>query len=329
MTWILLAAAPAIAGAPLPDRLAERATAPDVVLMPPIGEPSPQAGSFVIQYAPEAGTEPDPKLVGTYEVGPSSCSEALVFKSVSAAETRTELWMIDSGIGARLGLPQFGLSASLGHKSLAGLSYEVTEKLIVDDGLAELEACCLRSPETCTTEYVAEVWKGTGSLHRMTSSSAAIKTSLRQLDQLGQIDFGGTKGWTAASEWSEPMYFAYRTQAFQRPSCQSFMNDLPERDGQMLFTGVSERVPSEQDARRNAREDARAQVARYLGEQVTIRGDVVFTSADALVSGVKDSLTCLDEALETPEGPHYLARVRMYVDGAALDAAAQSLASGE
>lgn len=319
MTLVVMLSA-AQAADSLPERLAQRATQPDVVLVPPVGAPSPKAGSFLIPYTPADGQAPDPSREGTYEVGPSSCTEALQFVTVDATESREELWRVKSGIGASLGLPSFGVQIGGGSISMAGLSYEITEKLIVDGGLEELEACCLRSPEKCTDRYISEYWVGTGSLHKLSSSNGAIKTSLKQLDKLGKIDFGATKGWTTASSWGEPMYFAYRTSAFQPPSCESYMNDLPEEEDRVLFTGVSEQLLSEQKARRSAQEDARQQVVRYLGEEFRIEGDEVYTRAEALLSGVKDALTCIDTR-DTPEGPGYLARVRMYVDAAALDEA--------
>lgn len=307
---------PAFAGDSLPDRLAARATAPDVVLIPPIGEPSPAAGSFLIRYGGD-----DPGRVGTYEVGASSCSAELKFKTVSANESRSELWLVDAGIGATIGLPQFGVSIGGGAKSIAGVDYQLVDKLVVDGGLKQLEECCLRSPEKCTDRYVSEVWRGPGKLHRITGTDSGIKTSLKYLDKLGKIDFATTKGWTMSSEWGQDMYFAYRTSAFQPPSCQSYMNDLTEVPGKVLFTGVSRRVLSEQEARRDAQDDARQQLVKYLGEEYKITGDMVSTSAEALVAGIKDALTCTDPVEQTPEGPSYLARVRMYVDKEAVEGA--------
>ncbi len=322
MILLVSALSPAFAADSLPDRLAARATAPDVILVPPVGEPSPKAGSFLIRYAGD-----DPARAGTYEVGPSSCSEALTFKSVAANESREELWLVDAGVGATIGLPQFGVSVGGGAKSIAGVNYQLTDKLVVDGGLKQLEECCLRSPEKCTDRYVSEVWRGGGKIHRVTATDAGIKTSLKALDKLGKIDFATTKGWTMASNWGENMYFAYRTSAFQAPSCQSYMNDLPELDGKVLFTGVSRRVLSEQEARRDAQSDARQQLVKYLGEEYKITGDVVATQAEALVAGIKDSLTCLDPVETTPEGPSYLARVRMYVDRAAVEEAMSAMQS--
>jgi hypothetical protein len=304
------------AGESLSDRLAERATQPDVVLVPPIGEPSPPMGAFVV-----------PAESGGFDVGPSACSSALTLREVDATETRSELWLVDSGVGARLGLPQFGLSASSGAHSVAGLNYVVQKKLVVSGGLDALEACCLRSPETCTDRYVSEYWVGTGAIHRLTESGGSLKTSLKALDKLGSIDFQNTKGWSMASKWDRPMYFAYRTSEFRARSCSSYMDDLPEQPGRVLFTGVSQRVGSEQQARRDAQADARQQVVRYLGEHLSISGDVATSSAEAVLSGVKDELTCLDDVVTTPEGPSYLARVRMYVDESALTGASAAMKS--
>jgi len=314
--------ATAWAGNDLPDRLAERATQPGVVLVPPIGEPSPAAGSFLVP-----ADETDPDRAGTYETAQSSCTDALTFQSVAASESREELWVVESGIGARLGLPRFGLTVGNQSRSFAGLTYEITDKLIVKGGMAEVEACCLRSPDKCTDRYIAEYWRGTGALHKMSSSDSALKSSLKALDKLGKIDFSNTKGWSSASTWSDPMYFAYRVERLQLPSCEAYMNDLGEVKGKVLFTGVSQRVPSEQEARKDARDDARQQVVRYIGEEFSIEGDEVVQRAEALVSGIKDGLTCLDEPQATPEGPYYLARVRMYVDAERLDAVVKEMSA--
>jgi hypothetical protein len=316
MILLLAASAAAFAGDPLPDRLAARATQPDVVLVPPAGAPSPPAGSFLVQAEG-----------GAWDVGPAACSSALVFEPVPADERREELWMLDGGVGARLGLPKFGLTVGTDTHSMAGLRYEVQQKLVVAGGLAELEACCLRSPETCTDRYISEYWVGTGAIHRLSESNGALKSSLKMLDKIGKIDFGASKGWSVASTWDQPMYFAYRTSSFRPRSCESYMNDLPEQTGQVLFTGVSRRLGSEQEARRDAQADARQQVVRYLGEHWKIDGDAAVARAEGVVAAVKDSLTCLDDPQATPEGPSHLARVRMYVDEAELRDAAGGLQS--
>jgi hypothetical protein len=313
---LALASATSFAGDPLPDRLAARATQPDVVLVPPAGAPSPPAGSFLV-----------PAEGGAWDVGPAACSSALVFEPVPASEERQELWMLDGGVGARIGLPKFGLSIGTDTRSMAGMRYSVAEKLVVAGGLAELEACCLRSPETCTDRYISEYWVGTGAIHRLSESNGALKSSLKMLDKIGRIDFGAAKGWSVASTWDEPMYFAYRTSAFRPRSCESYMNDLPEQSGQALFTGVSRRLGSEQEARRDAQADARQQVVRYMGEHWKIEGDAAVSRAEGVVAAVKDALTCLDAPRDTPEGPSYLARVRMYVDEAALREAATGLST--
>ena len=313
--WMLTMTLTAQAGDSLPERLAERATQPDVVLVPPIGEPSPAAGSFLVPADAD-----DPAKAGTFDTARSSCTDVLTFKTVKASEKREELWMVESGIGARLGLPQFGIQIGGGTKSMAGIRYDIADKLVLDGGIAELEMCCLKSPDKCTDRYITEYWRGTGALYKMTGSDSAMKSTLKGLDKLGKVDFGTTKGWSSSSEWADPQYFAYRVERFQLPSCEAYMNDLPEVQGKVLFTGVSKRVPSEQEARRDARSDARQQVVRYMGEEFSIEGDEVISKAEALVSGIKDGLTCIDDPQATPEGPQYLARVRMYVDKEKLEA---------
>ena len=305
------------------QRLATLGTQPDVVLVPPIGEPSPAAGSFLIPYVAEG--EPDPRKLGTYGVGGSSCSDKLTWKLVKSAETRKEVWVVDAGVAANIGLPFFKLGGDFGHKGIAGLDYKVTEKLIVSGGHQPLEECCLRTPEACTDVYISEYWLGTGALHRAASSGGGLKSIVKGLEKNGLVDFSSSSGWNTASEWTEPMYFAYRTASFQQPSCECYMNNLPDDPKRVLFTGVSAREGSEQAARRDARDDARRQLVEYLGTEYQLVGDSAYTHAEALISGVKDSLTCLDDTVATAEGPRHLARVRMYVDRARVDAAMAEL----
>jgi hypothetical protein len=318
-----ISASPAFAGKAeqaLLERVMAYATQPDVILVPPAGELSPPLGSFVVPYAPPGGGEPDPRKVGTYESAPSSCSEALRFREVSGAESRQELWATETGIGFSVGLPMVEIGGSWGRKSVAGMEYHITRKMVIDtSSLRDLEECCLRTPERCTNHYISEAWQGTGRIHRMVTSKAGLKPVVRQLEGTGSLDFSTGSGFTMASEWSQPQYFAYKTTAFQLPSCQSYMNSLPEEDGLVLFSGVSERTESEQEARRQARDDARRQVVEYLGQEYSIMGDQAISRAEAVISGVKDSLTCLDPVIESTAGPRYLARVRMYVERAELE----------
>ncbi len=322
---VLLLALPTMASAQsLPERLAQRATQPDVVLVPPVGEPSPMVGSFVVKYD---GT--DESRAGTYDIAPSSCSNVLEYKEVASPSTRSELWMVETGIGGSLGLPMLSVGGSWGKKSIAGIDYAMQSKMVVAGGLDKLEECCLRTPEACKDRYIAEYWKGTGAIHRLVASDSAIKATVKQLDKAGSLNFGASKGWSMAEKWEQPMYFAYRVQGFQIPKCESYMNNLPEVEGKLLFSGVSERLGSESKARENARLDARKQVVQYLGEELKVVGTEALSIAEGVLSGVKDGLTCMDPTSTSPEGPQYLARVRMYVDRADVEAAMATMKSGQ
>ena len=203
-------------------------------------------------------------------LGPRSCS-----RSCPRPRAREELWLVESGIGARIGLPKFGISGSFGHKSVAGVKYE-------------------------------------------TADSAALKSSLKQLDTLGQISFGSSKGWSMSSTWDEPMYFAYRVQSFQPPSCASYMNDLPEVDGKVLFTGVSSGArPSRSRARTPASRSCDTS-ARSCGS----RGTAWSPRQRRWSRGSRTRSSASIPCRRPPEGPAYLARVRMYVDRATIEAAA-------
>jgi hypothetical protein len=265
-------------------------------------------------YKPAEGETVDPNRVGVYEMAPSACSELFQSKNMAAAEKRSEVWKIKSGVSASVGMPVFSSKGSVKHESVLGIQYNVTNKAIQKGGIKEVTECCLRRPDTCTDRYVSEAWQGEGSLWSIESSSKGIKAALRALPTVASAGFDDQSGWNRGSEWPSSMYFAYRTNTLMIPSCKAYMNDLPELEGKELFTGVSSRAESEQAARRDARDDATQQLVRYLGQEYSIDEDGARSTASALVKGIKDSLTCMDAVEDTVDGARYLARVRMYVN---------------
>jgi hypothetical protein len=138
------------------DQVAQFAVQADAVYQPPVGEPSPAAGSFVQAYAAPDGEEPNPARVGTYDVSTSSCSKHLTFKTVDAVEKREALVVMKTGVAASLGLPIPALSFSGGHSALAGIKYQLDEKLILDGGQEEMTKCCVENPSQCTDEIISE-----------------------------------------------------------------------------------------------------------------------------------------------------------------------------
>lgn len=320
----LLAAPAALAGSKqggnLIDRMIQYASQPTVVFQPPAGRPSPMAGSFVVPYQGD-----DESRQGTYMTASSTCSDKLVFEDVPTAESRKELFSLETGIGINLGLNVVQGSGGFNRKSLAGMEYEISNKRIIVGGMQELEECCVQSPERCTNEIIAEWWQGNGKVHRFVNSNANLRINVKQLERVGRVDFGNTQGWSMQNNWNNA-FFAYRTQAVRIPSCEEFMNNSPELDDKVRFTGVSKLLPAEQTARRDARDDARQQLVEFLGSEYRLVGDQALRTAEALISGIKDDLTCVDQRAE-PTGPHYLARVRMYVDKSAVDAATATMRS--
>ncbi len=302
------------------ERVMAYASQPDVVLVAPAGELTPALGSFMVPYEAPGGGVPDPQRAGTYESAPSSCSDALEFREISGAESRQELWATETGIGFSIGLPMVEIGGSWGRKSIAGMEYHITRKMVIDtSSLAALEACCVRQPERCTNHYISEAWEGTGRIHRMVSSKAGLKPIVRQLEGTGSLDFSTGSGFSMSSEWAQPQFFAYKTSAFQIPACDSYIGALPDEAGQMLFKGVYNRNESERDARRDARDDARRQIVEYLGQEYSIVGDEALSRAEAVISGAREAVTCLDPNIESASGPRYLARTAMYVSASALE----------
>jgi hypothetical protein len=301
----------AIAGAG--EDIVSKALARDVVLVPPVGEPVPAVGTFVRLYSAVEGQPADPNRIGMYEMAPSACSEFFESKNMTAAEKRSEVWKVKSGISASVGLPVFSSKGSTEHESVLGIEYNLRAKQVQKGGISKVTECCLRRPDTCTDRYVSEVWQGNGSLWSIDTSSKGLKAAFRAIPTLASVGFSDQQGWNRGSEWPESMYFAYRTSTLMIPSCKAYMNDLPAVEGKVLFSGISARKASEQEARRDARDDATQQLVRYLGQEYSIDEAGARSTASAMVKGIKDSLTCLDAVEDTVDGPRHLARVRMYV----------------
>ncbi len=326
-----LATTAALAKAPskkLMEKLVQYAVSADAVFQPPSGEPSPAAGSFVQAYKPPPDEEPNRDRIGTYDVSTSSCTKHLKFKKVAATEKRSTLMSLDVGIASKLGLAPVGLDigGSLGHKVIAGMEYELTEKMILDGGQDEMTRCCVENPAQCTDEIISEWWAGTGKIHRLITTNAGLKATLANLEESGMVNFGMSKGFTMNSEWSTPQYFAYRTQRLRLPSCEEYLNSSRSDTSSIAFTGVGEFKDTEQDARRDAREEARRLLVESLAQDYYVEGDKVQSYAEALIGGVMETLQCVERD-ETGPMPQFKARAQMRVDKAEFEAAVQDLES--
>jgi hypothetical protein len=341
----LLALSPALMaaknGSNLVQKIAGYARQTDVNWQYPVGKPSPMMGSFVKRYVPADPAHPDPTKVGTFEVAPSVCAQHLVTERVVADETSKEVVIADTQIGLSLGLQSFDIGGTYGRKALGGMEYDLTEKTILKnpaedpkaaEGWEKFEACCVEMPSRCEGgEIVSEWWKGTGAVYRLIDSKASIAGAVSQLAKVAGInaDFKTTKSWSMAKDWGSPQYFAYRTQKVRIPSCEEYMNSSPELADKVRFTGVSDWIGSEPSARGGARDDARKQVVEYLGVEYKLTGDQVAKAAEAVLSGVKDDLTCVDKMPSASTGTAFQSRVRMYVDKARLDEAVATMRSAK
>lgn len=348
---LALVATPAVAAKLSPNllqKLAAYARQTDVQFQPPTGAPSPMIGSFLIRA--DRGIDPkNPKLtagelaqVGRYDAAMSQCATKFATQDVASSEKRTELVSMETGVGVNLGIPYVDLGGSWGRKSMGGLDYALTSKrVLTGESLQDAVACCVANNSACPrddgqehvlgqgydTTVIAEWWQGVGSVYRLTQSNAAITAAVKQLQQLGQAQFKNSSSWQMQSEWATPQWFAYRTQKLRVPSCEEFMNSSPELADKVRFTGVSEFLRSESASRSAARDDARKQVVEYLGTEFQIVQNDAIKVAEAVISGVKDDLTCVQKGGD-PTGPAYLARTRLYVDKARLEAAAADMRSG-
>ena len=226
-----------------------------------------------------------------------------------------------------LGYQLAGVQASGGarNQALAGVSYALTEKLVLSGGQDEVVRCCVQNPSQCTDEFISEWWKGTGTIYRLDTTKTGMKAAAKYLAVAGaNLEFTQERGFTMSSEWTDE-YFAYRTQRLKIPSCAEYLNNNPPKDDEVTFTGVSKPLDSEQESRRDARDDAQRQLVEALGTQYALDDGVASKAASGILSGLLESFVCVD----AQDGPRvkYQARARLAVDKARFDEALAELQS--
>ncbi|TNE90824.1 MAG: hypothetical protein EP330_07270 [Deltaproteobacteria bacterium] len=327
----VLAALPALAK-PAPkamlNQLAAYFQGTDVHLQPPVGEPSPKAGSFITRYQTPEGSEPDPKKYGTHEVSVGECTGHLVFKEVTAAEHRESLLKVESGVAAKIGIPGTGFSigGEAGRSTLAGIEWDLTHKMILDSGEAEMIKCCLEEGQ-CTDEFISEWWKGTGTLYQARTDKVGVKALLKSLGKAnGQIGLSSNSNFSQATSWDEPMYFAYRTTKLELPTCEDYLEKHPPGDDWVSFTGVSKFLDNEQQAE----DDAWDHVVDQLVESLGARYDEGSDSAKVIagdILGIFEQFSCRDTVKDAR--PQVQVRTRIKTEKTRFDAKVDELAGKE
>ncbi len=313
------------------QKLAAVATEAEMVLTAPTAEPGFKAGSLVQRYQAPPKVNPIAEQVGTFKAAPSACSKLLTVSEVAATDSEKVLWIMDSGVGMALGLPQFGLNKGLKYKAIAGLEYTLDGKAVVEGGLETMTDCCMHQPDQCDGEFVTEVWRGTGTLHKLEAELYALKGSTKAIEKHGSITYEKAVGWSEASSWGESQYFAFKSEPFTFPACAAYMGASPQEEGKVLFVGVSEASASETAAYEAALTDLQSQVEKHMAEARKAAAETddaaedkaeagegetedLSAAAQAVMPDAETLIHCIDAPVEVLDEPKPVARVRMYIE---------------
>jgi hypothetical protein len=253
------------------------------------------------------------------------CSKFISNKVVNAGGSYDEYYNSAKAAGVSIGVPGVasgGLSGST--NATVRVQYELTKKMVsrVEDQEA-FDQCCAADPKQCDDFIIGEFYYGTGSVYQVAGSQSEMGASGVAKGVIGDLEAKDAVVWRRSTKF-ENVYFAFRTQRMRAEaladagddgSCD-WANNVPTSLDGKYFVGLSIPAASEAQARDLAMRNARTQVVRYMGEEITssmatrssalepyLEDEQLVTAvASGLAAKVKDNKWCAPESTDTPDG---------------------------
>ena len=252
------------------------------------------------------------------------CSKFISHKVVNASGDYDEYYNSAKAGGVSVGVPgvaSAGVSGST--NATVRVQYKLSKKMVstVEDQQA-FDQCCAADPKQCDDFIIGEFFYGTGSVFQVAGSQSELEASGVYSGVAGELEAKDQVVWRRSTTF-EDVYFAFRKQRMRSEglagaddgSCEWATNVPTSLDGK-YFVGLSTPAASEAQARDMAMRNARVQVVRYIGEEITsamaTRGDalnpyledeqLVTAAASGLAAKVKDNKWCAPESTQTPDG---------------------------
>lgn len=216
----------------------------------------------------------------------SQCSSFVKAKIVDGGDVmQDEFFNVSSSVSASLGLSKllnFGIDTA--NDKVVRVKYTLKKKMMSEiPDYAGFEACCKRAPDQCSDRFIGEFLMGVGAVYFGASSSKNAEAGIKQglpipglnADVFPEIEFGSATSWYRGTTFANPVYFAFKlydnkdTGAAVASGCGDWVNAPPKSSQGLYFVGISPQSDSEATARTLALNNAREQVVRYLGEQIT------------------------------------------------------------
>ena len=290
----------------------------------------------------------------------SQCSYFVKAKVVEGGDVmQDEFFNVSSSVSASLGLSKIlNFGADAVNDKVVRVKYTLKKKMMSEiPDYAGFEACCKRAPDQCSDRYVGEFLMGVGAVYFGGSSGKNTSAGIQQglpipglsTEIFPEIEFGFSTSWYRGSTFPNPVYFAFKlyenkdTGAPIASGCGDWVNAPPKSSQGLYFVGTSPQSDSEATGRTLAMNDAREQVVRYLGDQIsvgnlkitTVTGgatvqtalqsrDQVEHMAAGVASFVKDESWCPTPVV-TAAGNFYTVKVLAFLPNSQLAPAAAAL----
>ncbi len=273
------------------------------------------------------------------------CSEFVTHKVKKGTATFDQYFQASSSAKAALGFPPIaGISASASEGVAVRVKYEQTKKMmsVLTDPVA-YERCCKSGQGLCAKRHLGEYIFGSGVIYQWAGAQRNLDASGVAKQVNGALEMKDQYAWKRMSKFTD-VYFAFRpvrggnvgTGETEKP-CAWAYGDKPRSPDGTYFVGISKPMETPQEAYQNAMMDARRQVVRYLGEQITsslaqtsgeLEGalkdhDVVTATAKGLAKYVTDEKRCPEEKTKTIEGYRYTARLLAFIPNPKTEAASR------
>ena len=305
-------------------------------------DPSAYMGRFVADGTPPGEVDES----GAMKL---ACSEFYSVRKVGSAGGYDEVVQANTQAAASMSAPMGGAGIDGRASRFARVKFELTEKWIADvEDPSGLQACCA-APDQCTEFVIGEFLAGTGSVFYADASVVDLRGAAGMAD----IEIKDGIAWRRSIHFERPVFFAFKlTRSVVDPKGAAAVAadwdvNVPRSSRGVYFVGVSDWIGSERVARDEAMLDARRQLIRYLGEQISqgsVRVEQLGGDVRALEAAMADE-TRLERASEGvarflkdekwkpedtqgPDGMRYHAKVLAFIGQGDVDAAAAAAVEG-
>ena len=305
----------------------------------PDKDPSVYLGRFIFD-------DPSSTVPNETTARKTECSKYITYQTIDAGNVEyDEVMNASAALAAGLKFPGMSPNIRAGVDGGYGIraSYTMTKKLVGDiSDPAAFDQCCSEKAGNCGEYFVSEFVEGSGKLWRAHSQFAGMKVTGKIKQYLPtDVEAHGEYVWASTRDFPTPVYFAFKTTKVP-DFCRELIDNPPESDQGMYFSGISTARPDEPNARKHAEMEARKAVVTYIATDVVssttiqksynqdgraLSQDDEFLSeqSQAIAQKVKVHRYCPVEEVSTGAAPQYISRLLMYVSNEDLETISEDI----